>query len=41
MAVDSKRVQSKFGGAHVYEHPVELVPTDYGNTIRVFRKPQV
>lgn len=41
MAVDSKRVQSKFGRAHVYEHPISLVPTYYGNIIRVFRKPRV
>lgn len=41
IAVDSKRVRSKFGRAHVYEHPISLVPTNYGNTIRVFRKPNV
>lgn len=31
-------VQSKFGRGHVYEHPLGLVPTIYGNGISFFRK---
>ncbi len=39
LASGPETVVSKFGLAHVYEHPVNAVPTFYGNTVKFYRNP--
>ena len=36
--VGNGRVQSKFRESHVYEHPLEAVPPEYGSEVRFFRE---
>jgi len=33
-------IESKFGYAHVYRHPLFAVPTFYGDIVRYYRKPK-
>ncbi len=37
---EGKLIESKFGNSHVFQHPVDLVPTFYGNVYKFFRKTQ-
>jgi hypothetical protein len=37
IALGPNTARSKFGLAHVYDHPIKTVPTYYGNIIKIFR----
>ena len=32
------KVRSKFGRTHIYEHDIGFVPSDFGDTVKFFRK---
>jgi len=35
---DDNNVRSKWGGGHIFQHPLEVVPSFYGDEVRFFRE---